>query len=120
MRTRYGFQFLPAIEHPVWKLGNFRMHSSLAAQDADEFAALLVVFPVDPNPLIGPNDERFGPRFPDMTEPYSLELRNLAKQTADELGIAYKEGVYIFSEPPRSASCRFITQPFTFILALRL
>ena len=47
------------------------------------------------NPLIGPNDERFGPRFPDMTEPYSLELRNLAKQTADELGIAYKEGVYM-------------------------
>jgi len=35
------------------------------------------------------------PRFPDMTEPYSLELRNLAKQTADELGIAYKEGVYM-------------------------
>ena len=47
------------------------------------------------NPLIGPNDERFGPRFPDMTEPYSLALRNLAKQTADELGIAYKEGVYM-------------------------
>ena len=37
------------------------------------------------NPLIGPNDERFGPRFPDMTEPYSLELRNLAKQTAAEI-----------------------------------
>ena len=47
------------------------------------------------NPLIGPNDERFGPRFPDMTEPYSLELRNLAKQTADELGIFYQEGVYL-------------------------
>ena len=46
------------------------------------------------NPLIGPNDERFGPRFPDMTEPYSLELRNLAKQTADELGIAYKAVSY--------------------------
>ena len=47
------------------------------------------------NPLIGPNDERFGPRFPDMTEPYSLELRNLAKQTANELGISYQEGVYL-------------------------
>ena len=47
------------------------------------------------NPPIGPNDERFGPRFPDMTEPYSLELRNLAKQTADELGIFYQEGVYL-------------------------
>ena len=47
------------------------------------------------NPLVGLNDERLGPRFPDMTEPYSLELRNLAKQTADELGIAYKEGVYM-------------------------
>ena len=47
------------------------------------------------NPLIGPNDEGFGPRFPDMTEPYSLELRSIAKQTADELGISYKEGVYL-------------------------
>ena len=47
------------------------------------------------NPLIGPNDERFGPRFPDMTEPYSPELRELAKRTADEMGIAYQEGVYM-------------------------
>ena len=47
MWTRYGFQFLPAIEHPVRKLGNLRMHPSLSAQDADEFGALLVVFPSD-------------------------------------------------------------------------
>lgn len=47
------------------------------------------------NSLIGPNDERFGPRFPDMTEPYSAELRDLAKRTADEMGIAYREGVYM-------------------------
>lgn len=47
------------------------------------------------NPLIGSNDERFGPRFPDMTEPYSIRLRDLAKQTADEMGISYKEGVYM-------------------------
>lgn len=47
------------------------------------------------NPLIGPNDERFGPRFPDMTEPFDPKLREMAKQTADELGIAHKEGVYM-------------------------
>lgn len=46
------------------------------------------------NPLIGPNDERFGPRFPDMTEPYDLTLRGLAKETSTELGIEYKEGIY--------------------------
>ena len=47
------------------------------------------------NPLIGPNDERFGPRFPDMTEPYSKDLRALAEKTAAELGIAYRQGVYL-------------------------
>ena len=47
------------------------------------------------NPLIGPNDERFGPRFPDMTEPYNLELQELAKHTAEEMGIDYKEGTYL-------------------------
>ncbi len=46
------------------------------------------------NPLIGSNDERFGPRFPDMTEPYSLELRHIAKEKADILNIDYVEGVY--------------------------
>lgn len=47
------------------------------------------------NPLIGANDERFGPRFPDMTEAFSPELLSLAKRTADELGIKYSEGVYL-------------------------
>lgn len=46
------------------------------------------------NPLIGPNDERFGPRFPDMTEPYSLRLREIAKSTAMKLDIPYVEGIY--------------------------
>lgn len=46
------------------------------------------------NPLRGLNDERFGPRFPDMSEPYSLELIEKAKQLADTIGVAYKEGVY--------------------------
>jgi len=46
------------------------------------------------NPLIGINDERFGPRFPDMSEPYKLEMIDKAKSTADALGIPYKEGIY--------------------------
>ncbi|PAT02155.1 purine-nucleoside phosphorylase [Candidatus Izimaplasma bacterium ZiA1] len=46
------------------------------------------------NPLIGLNDERFGPRFPDMTEPYSLTLRAIAKKAAEDINVKYCEGVY--------------------------
>jgi purine-nucleoside phosphorylase len=46
------------------------------------------------NPLTGPNDDSLGPRFPDMTEAYSLRLRALAASTAAELGITLREGVY--------------------------
>lgn len=49
---------------------------------------------VSDNPLVGVNDERFGPRFPDMTEPYHVDFINTAKKVADEAGIHYKEGVY--------------------------
>jgi purine-nucleoside phosphorylase len=46
------------------------------------------------NPLIGMNDDRFGPRFPDMTEPFKLQLIEKAKKIAEQLHIPYKEGVY--------------------------
>ncbi len=46
------------------------------------------------NPLIGENDERFGPRFPDMTEPYNQDLRDIAKSKSNELNIDYIEGIY--------------------------
>jgi purine-nucleoside phosphorylase len=46
------------------------------------------------NPLIGPNDDSAGPRFPDMTEAYSLEYRKKAHQVARELNIQLDEGVY--------------------------
>ena len=46
------------------------------------------------NPLTGPNDERFGPRFPDMSEPFSLRLIALAQKVAKSLDIHCEEGVY--------------------------
>ncbi len=46
------------------------------------------------NPLAGPNDDALGPRFPDMTEAYSLHFRSLAKQVAAELCVPLGEGVY--------------------------
>ena len=47
------------------------------------------------NPLVGPNDERLGPRFPDMSEPYDRALRELARTLAAGLGIVLREGVYV-------------------------
>ena len=46
------------------------------------------------NPLIGPNDERFGERFPDMTHAYAPEFRKFALEQAGKLGIMMHEGVY--------------------------
>jgi purine-nucleoside phosphorylase len=46
------------------------------------------------NPLIGPNEDRFGPRFPDMTEAYSKRLRAIADEAARERGIAVAHGIY--------------------------
>src|SRR6266571_5328785 len=46
------------------------------------------------NPLVGPNDDSLGPRFPDMSEAYSLRYREIAKNAAQELGITLSEGVY--------------------------
>lgn len=47
------------------------------------------------NPLIGPNDNRLGIRFPDMIEPYSERLRKVAHKAADKLKMKLHEGVYI-------------------------
>jgi purine-nucleoside phosphorylase len=47
------------------------------------------------NPLIGPNDERLGPRFPDLIEPYDRELQNLALKIALEQNIVAHRGVYV-------------------------
>lgn len=47
------------------------------------------------NPLIGPNDDNFGPRFPNMTDPYDRTLRQIARKVADASSIPLREGVYV-------------------------
>lgn len=50
--------------------------------------------------LRGPNDDRLGPRFPDMTTAYAPELRTLAREAAATAGIALQEGVYVAMPGP--------------------
>ena len=47
------------------------------------------------NPLVGPNDDRLGPRFPDMSDAYDARLRTVAREVALERGIPLREGVYV-------------------------
>jgi len=55
---------------------------------------------VSRNPLVGPNESRFGPRFPDMSAVYPAGLRELVAKSAADVGIEYKEGVYAWQLGP--------------------
>jgi purine-nucleoside phosphorylase len=68
--------------HPLWNPGDLMLI-------ADHINLL------GDNPLVGPNDDRLGPRFPDMSEPYDARLRALARAVALEWGIPLREGVYV-------------------------
>ncbi|MCM1299998.1 MAG: purine-nucleoside phosphorylase [Firmicutes bacterium] len=67
-----------------------------------------------PSPLIGANFDSLGVRFPDMSDIYSKELREIVKATANELGIKLREGVYIqltgpnFESPAEVRMCRLL------------
>jgi len=52
------------------------------------------------NPLMGPNDEELGPRFPDMSEPYSERLMDIAKMAALESNLQMHQGVYVALSGP--------------------
>jgi len=52
------------------------------------------------NPLMGPNLDAFGPRFPDMSDLYTAELRKKIKAAAAEAGISLQEGVYAMYSGP--------------------
>ncbi|HEU4474586.1 MAG TPA: purine-nucleoside phosphorylase [Gemmatimonadales bacterium] len=68
--------------HPLWEPGDLVLLSDHINLLGD-------------NPLIGSNDDRLGPRFPDMSAPYDPELRTLARAVALDLGIVLREGVYV-------------------------
>ena len=68
--------------HPLWHPGDLVLLSDHINLLGD-------------NPLVGSNDERLGPRFPDMSAPYDPELRALTRTVALELGIVLREGVYV-------------------------
>ena len=68
--------------HPLWATGDVVLI-------ADHINLL------GDNPLVGPNDDAEGPRFPDMSAAYDPALRALARQTALELKIPLREGVYV-------------------------
>jgi purine-nucleoside phosphorylase len=52
------------------------------------------------NPLVGPNDERFGPRFPDMSEVYSSRLRRIADEAAKSRSVPVSHGIYLAVHGP--------------------
>jgi purine-nucleoside phosphorylase len=68
--------------HPLWAPGDLVLLSDHINLLGD-------------NPLVGANDERLGPRFPDMSAPYDAALRALARAAALRLGIPLREGVYV-------------------------
>jgi len=68
--------------HPLWNAGDLMLI-------ADHINLL------GDSPLIGPNDDRLGPRFPDLSAPYDASLRSLARRVAAERGITLREGVYV-------------------------
>ncbi len=73
--------------HPLWAQGDLMLI-------ADHLNLL------GDNPLIGPNDDTMGPRFPDMTEPYDAGLRQIAREVAVAHGITLREGVYAAVQGP--------------------
>jgi purine-nucleoside phosphorylase len=66
------------------------------------------------NPLIGPNIEPFGPRFPDLSEAYSREMAEIVKESAKKNGIKLQEGTYLlmtgpsYETPAEIRACRIM------------
>jgi purine-nucleoside phosphorylase len=68
--------------HPLWAPGDLMLIADHLNMLGD-------------NPLIGPNDSRLGPRFPDMSDPYDARLRAVARAVAADLKVTLREGIYV-------------------------
>jgi purine-nucleoside phosphorylase len=68
--------------HPLWSVGDLMLIADHINLQGD-------------SPLIGPNDERLGPRFPDLSAPYDAALRRLAREVALDEKLEFREGVYV-------------------------
>jgi purine-nucleoside phosphorylase len=73
--------------HPLWKSGDLMLISDHINLLGD-------------SPLVGPNDDRLGPRFPDLSEAYDAGLRSIARTEALRLGIRLREGIYVAVSGP--------------------
>lgn len=102
---RYEGYSLQEVTFPVRVAGTLGIHSLIVSNAAGglnpQFSAgdLMVITDhinfMGDNPLIGINDDRLGPRFPDMSEPYTRDLIKLAETIALEEGIKLHRGVYL-------------------------
>jgi purine-nucleoside phosphorylase len=81
--------------HPLWAAGDLVLI-------ADHINLL------GDNPLVGPNDDALGPRFPDMSASYDPMLRELARAAAKDLKITLREGVYVAPNLETGAEYRFL------------
>ena len=101
MMMRMGIQFLIVSNASGGLNPNFKVGDIMIINDQIHTM---------PNPLIGPHDERFGERFPDMSEPYDKRLIKLADEIAMDKGIWVQHGVYCSTTGPTyetPAECRY-------------
>jgi purine-nucleoside phosphorylase len=68
--------------NPLWSVGDLMLIADHINLQGD-------------SPLIGPNDDRLGPRFPDLSAPYDAKLRQLAREAAVQHKLTVREGVYV-------------------------
>ena len=87
---------------------NYDFHAGDLMMITDQISSFV------PSPLIGPNMEELGVRFPDMSDVYDKELQNVIRATAKELNIPLREGVYLqltgpaYESPAEVRMCRIL------------